>query len=267
MSEIQLIGDYFLIRQEQNLNALQETVKQSKSLPNHEAVDKILKNMEQVCQKLTDDILLLIPLESPNAWNNSAQLSRIMANIQKNLIKDDVELPNDAVSESVDPIDGQTVPILSSQLSLPSIISSKIQSTPANINNKTTTQSNQKHSEDKSTQTRARKCGEIQSILVAQTQIAKQHQKTENIRYENWPLNFDENKRDGISNSGMDSRRQSKANSEPGTNLDNKPNMMTQTNDHDDSKWTRFFHNNMRFFTTKSKNPSNFYVNLHEYRK
>lgn len=288
MTEIQLIGDYFLIRQVQSLNLLQQILEQSEGLPNHEVVAKLLKNVEQICRKLTDDILLLIPLESSNAWNDAEKLLRIVNELRKNLSKEDIELVQDSVrvtlssecqQKSTITKESQPNPMVTNEnQSNPICIDRKVQSFPPMIKNKIAARLNGKRSEGKLTQASARDCGEIQNILVAQTRIATQHQQKKQNCYENWPLNFkkEQDKPQSESNSQSDSKTNSRTNSQKNSRSNSLSHVQSgvksdltpdkQPNDTSIKRITAFLPNNIRFFVRKPRIDSTFYVDLTEYR-
>lgn len=289
MTEIQLIGDYFLIRQVQSLNLLQQILQQSEGLANHEVVTKLLKNMEQTCRKLTDDILLLIPLESRTAWNDPEKLLRVVNELRKNLSKEDIELVQDAVrvtlssgcQQSRIQKESHPKPTIKENQSKPICVNRKVQSFPPMIKNKVTAELNGKRSEGKLTQTGARNCGEIQNILAAQTRIATQHQQTKQNCYENWPLNFnkEQSKSETESESKSNSKSNSKTNSRVNSQANSRSNSLSkvqsgeksdltsdkQPNDTSIKRITAFFPNNIRFFVRKPRIDSTFYVDLTEY--
>lgn len=239
MNEIQFIGDYLSIRLVRSLNSLQQTVKLSEDLSKQDAVVNIRRNIDQVLKNLNEDMLLLMPLEGPNAWNDPVELLRIVNKLQKNLTKEANE------SELVlEPVENQS----------DSIKNNQIQSTPLMANHKA--HFNGKHSEDKLTETQSRKYGEIQNILVAQTQIATQHQQTKRNFYENWPLIFD--------NTEIEPDSKSEIKSENTTESEFKTKIYKQTNISFKKK-CGFFYKHIRLFTAKPKVIPTFYVDLNEY--
>lgn len=248
MSEIQFIGDYLSIRLVRSLNSLQQTVKQTEELSKQDALINIRRNMDQVRKNLTEDMLLLMPLEGSIAWNEPAQLLRIVTKLQKNLTKEanESELILGSVENEMD-----------------SVKSSQIQSTSQMANHKL--QSNVKCPEDKLTETQSHKYGEIQNILVAQTQIASQHQQTKRNFYENWPLIFDDNTESKSDRSGerksettTENEFESKLSSKLSSKLDKQTDISFK-------KKSGFFYKHIRLFTTKPKVIPTFYVDLNEY--
>lgn len=96
MSEIGLIADYLQIRQTQAINSLRKTIKQSENLSNSDSIVNILVNLETTFRKLAEDMMLLMPLENPNAWNSTFQqiIITINANINDEKILKDAVLAN-----------------------------------------------------------------------------------------------------------------------------------------------------------------------------
>lgn len=261
----------------------------------------ILRNMESACKKLTEDILLVIPLESSSTWNDPAEVSRIVTKLQSNLMKDDVGLVHDRVLRGADCKSCKSTPKVNKKIQAESTNDRKIHSAPSTLNSQV--KIDVKKSENELTQTKLRKCTDIQEILIAQTQIAKHHQQTKRNDYENWPLNNNYENwplKSKASKSTSDLKSESKPDESFGNESKSVSNLESmvgtisranqkewklkraseqndveirskceeneQTEDNNSIKQTKgLFWTNIRgIFSTKPKIVSTFYVNLNE---
>lgn len=82
MSQIQAIGDYLLLRQSHAFYVLEFAIKQAQTLPEADAITKIVIKMEQIVKSMIDDMQVLASLESPDTPKNGVSEQSVIDKIQ-----------------------------------------------------------------------------------------------------------------------------------------------------------------------------------------